>query len=153
MSTRSGEPQLWRQRPGEQAVQVTRQPGGVANVQALADGAFLYTATVKVDPDLHDRYPDLPKANARAYDDLMVRHWDAWKDGTYSHLFVQPREGAAVDLMAGERADTPMPPFGGAEQIAVSPDGTTVVIEMAVEPEVNLPAACNPLLWGDSLAL
>jgi anti-sigma regulatory factor (Ser/Thr protein kinase) len=32
-------------------------------------------------------------------------------------------------------------------------DGTTVIIEMGVEPQVNLPAECNPLLWGESLAV
>lgn len=29
------------------------------------------------------------------------------------------------------------------------PTGTTVIIEMAVEPHVNLPEGSNPLLWGD----
>ena len=33
------------------------------------------------------------------------------------------------------------------------PDGTTVLIEMAVEPEINLPDECNPLLWGEELTL
>jgi anti-sigma regulatory factor (Ser/Thr protein kinase) len=30
--------------------------------------------------------------------------------------------------------------------------GTTVIIEMAVEPLVNLPEECNPLLWGEEIA-
>ena len=93
---------------------------GVANLLPSPKGSrFAWTRDVKVDADIHDRHPDLPKANARVYDDLMVRHWDQWQDGTYSHLFVDGK-----DLMAGERADTPMKPFGGKEQICWSPDGT-----------------------------
>lgn len=100
--------------------------GGVENLRWAPDGEhFAYTQSVKVDPTLIEQHPDLPLANARAYDDLWVRHWDRWQDGTYSHLFVQPYTGGgpARDLMAGERTDTPLPPFGGAEQIAWSPDG------------------------------
>ena len=33
------------------------------------------------------------------------------------------------------------------------PQGTTVIIEMSATPELNLPDACNPLLWGDALTL
>lgn len=33
------------------------------------------------------------------------------------------------------------------------PAGTTVIVEMAVEPRVNLPDECNPLMWGEAIAL
>ncbi|HEU4751862.1 MAG TPA: ATP-binding protein [Armatimonadota bacterium] len=32
-------------------------------------------------------------------------------------------------------------------------DGTTLIIEMAVQPGVNLPEECNPLLWGEAFSL
>ncbi|MBK8100507.1 MAG: PD40 domain-containing protein [Planctomycetes bacterium] len=101
-------------------------PAGFGNLKVSPSGTHIaYTRDVKIDPDLHDRHQDLPLANARAYDDLMVRHWDSWKDGTYSHLFVRALAGGPeIDLMAGEAADTPMKPFGGAEQFCWSPDGT-----------------------------
>lgn len=101
-------------------------PDGVGNLSWAPNGEhFAYTQDVKVDQTVLDQNPDLPLAEARAYDDLWVRHWDRWQDGTYSHLFVQPYTGggAAKDLMAGMSLDTPLPPFGGAEQIAWSPDG------------------------------
>ncbi len=104
-------------------------PGGVANLRwAPDDQGFAFTQDVAVEPTLRDRHPDLPKADARAYDDLMVRHWDHWRDGTRSHLFVRSlgADGKAVDLLAGQRVDTPLPPFGGAEQICWSPDGRRV---------------------------
>lgn len=101
-------------------------PGGVANLRWSPRGThFCYTQSVQVEPTLRDRHPDLPKASARIYDELMVRHWDQWRDGSYSHLFVQPFTGGGGprDLLAGERVDTPLPPFGGSEQIAWAPDG------------------------------
>lgn len=100
--------------------------GGVQNFGWAPDGEnFSYTQAVKVDELVTDQNKDLPLAKARAYDDLMVRHWDEWRDGTYSHLFVKPYTGGGGprDLLAGERVHTPLPPFGGAEQIAWSPDG------------------------------
>lgn len=100
--------------------------GGLANVSWSPTGEhFAFTRDVAIDPPVTAAHPDLPKAQARAYDDLMVRHWDHWLDGSYSHLFVQPwvGGGAARDLMPGERVHTPLPPFGGGEQIAWSPDG------------------------------
>jgi len=100
-------------------------PGGVANLQWAGNGErFCYTQDVKIDPPVTAAHKDLPKANARAYDDLMVRHWDHWTDGTFSHLFVHgSTDKPPLDLLAGERVHTPLPPFGGAEQIAWSPDG------------------------------
>jgi dipeptidyl aminopeptidase/acylaminoacyl peptidase len=146
VSTRTGAPQIWLMRPdaGEPR-QVTDQPGGVANASLSPTGEyFAFTADVKIDPDVHDRHADLPKASALLYDDLMVRHWNQWKDGTYSHLFVMPSNGGkAVDLMDGERADTPLKPFGGAEQIAWTPDGKELIYtaKKVPHPEVSTDSA------------
>ena len=93
LSTASGAPQIWvmdlvgaevgRRR------QVSKHPGGVANMAWSPDGRhFSFTAAVKLERDIHDLYPDLPKADAKIFDDLLIRHWDHWRDGNYSHLFV-----------------------------------------------------------------
>jgi len=130
LSTRSGSAQIWvielaHGKAGEPR-QVTRHAGGVANMAWSPDDRhFSFTAGVKLEKDIHDLYPDLPKADARIFDDLLIRHWDRWRDGKYSHLFVVPAAGGeARDLMAGMKVDTPLKPFGGGEQIAWSPDGS-----------------------------
>jgi len=76
----------------------------------------------------NDKYPDLPKSTARIYDDLMMRHWNQWADGTYSHVFIAPFkngkiESTPLDIMKDEHFDSPMKYDGGDEQIAWSPDG------------------------------
>lgn len=101
-------------------------PDGCDNVVWSPTGdRFAFTRSVKLDATAKDLHPDLPKANARIYDDLMVRHWSVWHDGSYSHLFVRNYVGGGGDrdLMPGQRVHTPLQPFGGAEQIAWSPDG------------------------------
>jgi dipeptidyl aminopeptidase/acylaminoacyl peptidase len=64
------------------------------------------------------------KVKAHVADQLMFRHWNAWNDGTRSHLFVVALDGSAPrDLTAGARYDVPPGPFGGSEGYAWSPDG------------------------------
>ena len=75
-----------------------------------------------------DKYVDLPKTTGRVYDDLMMRHWDHWSDGTYSHLFVSSFANGRLatdvrDIMKDEPYDTPMKPHGGDDEVAWSRDG------------------------------
>jgi len=79
------------------------------------------------------------KASGVVYDQLFVRHWDTWKDGTTSRLFVAdlpaPRARAVTTVRALGHAldgDIPSKPFGGAEDYTWAPDGRSVVASVKV---------------------
>jgi len=113
-------------------LQVTDLEKGVANLKVSPTGGRIaFTVDVKLDDTVNDLYEDLPEADARIIDSLMFRHWNAWHDYEYSHLHVASigedgRAGEATDLMEGMKVDCPVPPFGGSEQFAWSPDGEHV---------------------------
>ena len=126
-------PQVHRLHPqtGE-ATRISSVADGVSNLLVSPQGNHvLYTADVKLDDTVNDLYEDLPEADARIIDGLMYRHWNAWHDYRYSHIFVAPigkdgMVGTGHDLMEGMRVDSPVPPFGGSEQIAWAPEGNEV---------------------------
>ncbi len=132
LSSASGSVQLWEMNPdGSGANQVSNIDGGISGFKYSPSGSkIFYIKSVKLDNDIHDLFPDLPKANARLENDIMYRHWDQWHDYTYQHIFIADysdgRMGEGTDIMKGERYDSPMKPFGGIEQIAWSPDGKMI---------------------------
>ncbi|MCE9593403.1 MAG: S9 family peptidase [Planctomycetes bacterium] len=154
LSTRSGSQQLWRiALDGGEPRQVTDLPLDVGAYVPFGDDKR-FALALDVFPDAktlaetaeRDAKAEKSKLKARVYDELMFRHWDSWEDHKRSHVFVWTDGGGApLDLMKGLDADAPMPPFGGSEQIAVSPDGSTVVF---VSKNVGREAA-----WSTNLDL
>lgn len=116
--------------------QLTSIDGGVSNFKVAPTGEKIaFTLDIKLDQEPNEIYTDLPKADARIIDQLMYRHWNGWHDYRYSHLHVSVigKDGIAktpIDLMAGRKADCPVPPFGGTEQFNWSPDGTEIAFTM-----------------------
>jgi dipeptidyl aminopeptidase/acylaminoacyl peptidase len=136
LSTRSGSSQVWRIRPdGGEAQQVTNLPLDVGNLVVSPDGKHI-AFTVDVFPDCNipaqtkEKLEQIKqkKSSGRIYDRIFVRHWDTWKDGRRSHLFIMPSAGGdVVDVMQGMDADTPSRPFGGPEEIAFTPDSNATI--------------------------
>lgn len=130
-------PQIYRY--DGQVTRISAVEGGVANVKVSPTGKHVaFTVDVKLDAEVTEIYEDLPKADARIIDQLMYRHWDAWHDYKYSHLHVAPIGddglcGDAVDLMEGQKVDCPVPPFGGSEHFAWSPEGNEICYTAKIE--------------------
>ena len=132
LSAASGSMQMWEMNPdGSGAKQVTQIEDGISGFQYSPDQTKIYyLKSVKLDQDVHDMFPDLPKTNARIENDIMYRHWDTWHDYTYNHIFIagysNGKVGDGKDIMEGERFDSPMKPFGGTGQVVWSPDSKTL---------------------------
>ncbi len=132
LSAASGSTQLWEMNPdGSGSLQVSEIEGGISGFEYAPDASkIFYIKSVKLDDDIHDMFPDLPKANARLENDLMYRHWDEWHDYSYNHVFwaeyTNGEVGEGTDIMEGQRFDSPMKPFGGIEQITWSHDSKTL---------------------------
>ena len=141
LSTRSGSSQIWKlQLDGGEPMQVTDYPLGVSNLVVSPDGkhlaftvdVFIDCETIQCTKDKLDKIANR-KASGVLYDKLFIRHWDTWKDGRRSHIFVIPAAGGqAVDIMKGMDADSPSKPFGGPEEITFTPDGTGIVFTARV---------------------
>lgn len=88
-----------------------------------------FTKRVKIDQTANEKY-GLPKAKVRIIDDLMYRHWNAWSDFSYSHIFVASFNGNKVsdakDIMDGQRFESPTAPYYDEGEIAWSPDGKAI---------------------------
>lgn len=134
LSHEGGSTQIWEMNiDGSSKKQISNIEGGLTGFKYSPNGKhILYTADVKVDKNIHDIYPDLPKANAKIYDELMYRHWDHWADEYYSHVFVADYSKGSIsnekDLMMGERFNAPREPFNGMEDINWSNDGNKISI-------------------------
>ncbi len=132
LSRESGSMQLWEINPdGTGKWQVSEIEGDISGFNYSPDMKHVaFIKEVKVKSGLNEKYPDLTKANARTYDDLMYRHWDEWVE-TFTHIFIatikKGKLAEIVDIMEGQPWESPLKPNGGMEQITWSPDGSKVV--------------------------
>ena len=118
---------------GQEAQQLTDEEEPLQSVRFSPDGKhILFTQAISI-KKMHsaDRYTDLPKSDAYVYDELNYRHWDAWADGKFHHVFYATYDngkiGEPIDIMAGEPYHTPQQPFGGKEDAIWSPDGKSIL--------------------------
>ena len=102
--------------------------------------------------------PSRPVGSGRLYDaDIgFVRHWDTWEEpGRLTRVFVGSLNDGALDgemaavdaaVPLERRGDTPTRPFGGAEDIAFSPDGSRLYF-VSRPSDADEPASTNLDIW------
>jgi len=128
--------QLFRMSIGGAPVQVSDFGTDISGFKLSPTGdRVIVWADQKDCPDLAcaaTTFPAKPDGSGRTYDKLFVRHWDTWAEpGTRSRIYSFPvvggkLSGGGVRLTGNLEGDTPSKPFGGGEEIAISPDGRTV---------------------------
>ncbi len=131
ISGREGGSQIWiLDIPGGEARKLTSVSTGADGVLWSPDGKVLAFAS-DVYPDCSDDAcnkkrndeAEASKVKAKIFDRLLYRHWNSWKDGKRSHIFIIPESGGQPkDLTPG---DYDAPPFslGGSADYDFSPDG------------------------------
>lgn len=137
LSDRSGSMQVWEMTAqGTDAKQLTGDGNGegVPDVEGFGvspDGTHIWwVQTVHVAArKSSDVHADLPKSQARIYDDLMARHWDYWDEGDYRHIFVGELGKGLVtggtDIIGADAAwDAPLAPYFDMAEIAWNHAGT-----------------------------
>ena len=120
------------------------------------ESSFILIQAVKVLPTIQDKYPDLPKANARVEDDLMYRHWDKYQDFKKRHLFVYKLDdnqisSAGEDLLINEKFDGILPPHGGSEQFTYSNDCKKIVYTSKKKSGKEFAVSTNSQLYEYSI--
>ena len=87
---------------------------------------IFFTRRIKLDQTANEKH-NFPEANVRIINDLMYRHWNAWSDYSYSHIFVASFNGKRVsgekDIMKDQKYESPTAPYYSESEIAWSPDG------------------------------
>ena len=140
LSSRDDTSQVWRMDvAGGEASPVTDLPLDVGTFRLTADGSRLLVS-LEVHPDCEDLECTRARDEAAeertvtgvAYEQLLMRHWDRWLGEKRSRLFsvtLNPDGSAAKDAVAlSGKVDAGVPSltWGGNEEYAISPDGSTL---------------------------
>lgn len=129
ISTKMGSPQIYEMDyKSKSSKAISAVATGVANLSISPKGDnIMFTTDVDVRESLQEEYPQYTSFNAMKFTSLPIRHWDTWEDDKVSHVMYMPIEGGRpVDIMKGDKYDSPLLPFGGVEELAWSPEGTEI---------------------------
>jgi dipeptidyl aminopeptidase/acylaminoacyl peptidase len=134
-SRREEEPQIWTiPVDGGEARQLTRLATGVSGPLLWSRDGKTIICSSEVYPDCKDeacnakrlREAQQSKVKARVYDQLLIRHWNHWRDARRSHvLAISIPTGAARDLTPGPH-DAPPIALGARLDLSLARDGKTL---------------------------
>ena len=132
LSTETENVQLWTMNvDGSDKTQISELDKSINSFKISPNGdKILFMADVKLENNPQDIYPDLPNTNVIMAEDLMYRHWNAWTDDSYSHIFVADFDEKSLqniyDIMKDEKFDAPMSPYFDDSEITWSTDGKKI---------------------------
>ena len=132
LSNASGSSQLWMMNAdGSNRQQISHEKTDVNDFLVSPDNKkIIMIMDVPQHHSIQENDKDLPKASGMVINDLMYKHWDHYVT-TAPHPFVADLNASSItnpiDLLASEPYECPMEPFGGAEQLAWSPDSKLIV--------------------------
>ena len=132
LSNASGSSQLWMMNAdGSNRQQISHEKTDVNDFLVSPDNKkIIMIMDVPQHHSIQENDKDLPKASGMVINDLMYKHWDHYVT-TAPHPYVADLNALGItnpiDLLAGEPYECPMEPFGGAEQLAWSPDSKQIV--------------------------
>jgi dipeptidyl aminopeptidase/acylaminoacyl peptidase len=159
ISTRGGSPQIWLiNLDGGEAYPLSDISSGASGVIWSPTGQHLaFTSSVYpecLDDECNkqkDEEKKKSKVKANIFHELLFRHWNSWRDGKRSHLFVIPSEGGkAVDVTPGDY-DTPPISLGSSYDYTFSPDGKEICFVQNTDPELRISLGTNNDLFITSL--
>ncbi len=138
---------------GGEATQLTHVSTGVDGPVWSPDGRFIaFASEVYPQCGADDGCNDKIKKTwedgtlkAHMADELLYRHWTAWRDGTFSHvLLVKVADGTVTDVSPGT-FDAPTFSLGGPEGYAFAPDSRELAFVSNHDP---VPArSTNSDIW------
>jgi dipeptidyl aminopeptidase/acylaminoacyl peptidase len=153
VSSRGGSSQVWLLPiDGGEPRQVTKLPIDISGPiwsprgDKIAFSAEVFPNQTPEQTAAKDKEKEAAKSKVRAYDRLMIRHWNTWDEGRRSHLFVADvQTGEAKDLTPKLEVNTPPAPFGGSSDYAWSPDGQELTF--TAEPARDAAWSTNTDIW------
>jgi dipeptidyl aminopeptidase/acylaminoacyl peptidase len=151
ISTRGGTAQIWVIDPhGGEAAPLSDMSTGVAGFIWSPTGTQLAFSS-SVFPDCTDdecnkrreEEKEKSKVKAKTFKHLLYRHWNSWRDGKRSHLFILSLEGGkAHDVTPGDY-DAPPISLGSDHDYAISPDGREMCFVQNTDPEFRISLGTN----------
>ncbi|RPI25282.1 MAG: S9 family peptidase [Acidobacteria bacterium] len=139
VSDRDGSSQIYLiPTAGGEAKKASKLDVSPANLTWSPDGSSIaFSADVSWPKQAEDTLP----TQAKVWDELFYRHWNEWRVGVRSHLFLLDlKTGDTRDLTPVD-ADFPTLALGGYQDLTFTPDGKSIAVVANLDP--NRAASTN----------
>lgn len=159
VSYKSGTPQIFRLN-----IEHNSEPEQITNLYTGTDGPVISPDGKKI-LFVSEVYPDCltddcnkqkeeekekSKVKAKIFDNLMIRHWNRWRDEKRSHLFILNLETKEIkDITEGSLFDIPPIALGGKLDYLFSPDSKEICF--VTNTDKMIATSTNNDLWISTL--